>query len=284
MYLVFDIGGTNFRLALSKDGRRFGTPVYVPVPKKYAEAMRLFGEAGRRLTAGRRMRAVSGGLAGPLDAKKTTLDRSTHLPQFVHKPIARDLQKMFHTPVFLENDNALVALGEAMVGAGKGYPIVGYIGIGTGVGGARIVDGRIDRNAFGFEPGHHFFNFAVRKHRHPSPHRGDWESFVSGSGIEARYGQSSKTINSAAVWREMAYLTALGCINVAMFWSPDAIVLGGSLMKRLQLPLVRKEYRRHTKIFTVGPKILKGALGDFGGLYGALAHITSRLGRKKPLR
>jgi glucokinase len=45
-------------------------------------------------------------------------------------------------------------LGEAVFGAGKGREIVVYMTISTGVGGARIVGGKIDASAMGFEPGH----------------------------------------------------------------------------------------------------------------------------------
>ena len=54
----------------------------------------------------------------------------------------------------IANDTAVVGLGEAHRGAGIGYNIVTYITVSTGVGGTRIVDGRIDRRIYGFEPGH----------------------------------------------------------------------------------------------------------------------------------
>src|SRR4030066_415253 len=43
---------------------------------------------------------------------------------------------------------------EKVKGAGKGFNIVAFLTIGTGVGGARIVGGKPDANVFGFEPGH----------------------------------------------------------------------------------------------------------------------------------
>lgn len=55
--------------------------------------------------------------------------------------------------MFLANDADLVGLGEAVYGAGKGYKVVAYFTVSTGVGGARIVNKRIDKGVFSFEPG-----------------------------------------------------------------------------------------------------------------------------------
>ncbi len=270
MKLLFDLGGTNIRVAVSR-GKTLQRPVIAPAPRSYEGVLRVLCGEARRLSAGRSLTGISGGLAGTLDRGKTRLIQSTHLPYFVGKPFRRDLSRMLHAPFLLENDSALVALGEAQYGAGRGYSIVAYVGFGTGIGGARICDGRIDRNAFGFEPGHHFIDVTVRRHGHPSPHPGDWESFVSGSGVEYHYGTPAPRLKKARAWHELSRMAALGLINVSVFWSPDVLVVGGSLMKRLPVAEIKKDYRRFLKIFPQHPQIVKARLGDFGGLYGALA-------------
>ena len=58
------------------------------------------------------------------------------------------------TDGYLANDSDLDGLGEATVGAGKGFNIVAYITVSTGIGGVRIVGGKIDVSTYGFEPGH----------------------------------------------------------------------------------------------------------------------------------
>lgn len=275
--LVFDVGGTNLRIALT-DGKKMGKPVLVGAPRSFVGVTETLVATGKKMAGKKTITAVAGGLAGPLDAKKTGLAKSTHLPYLVGKPMKQELQRLFKAPIFLENDNALVGIGESVYGPGKGSPIVAYIGIGTGIGGCRIVDGKLDRNAMGFEPGHHFLNYDVQNHKHISAHPGDWESIVSGTGIETRFRKKAENIHDKKIWDEMAYLTALGLVNVAMFWSPDIIVVGGSLMKSIPIGRIQYYAKKHQKIFPKMPRIAKGVLGDFGGLYGAM-HLLRAMKR-----
>lgn len=267
--LLFDIGGSNLRYVFSPG--RF-QPTIIPVPKKYERAIAIIVAEAKKHHA----RAIIGGLPGPMDRGKTKLVQSTHLPDWVGRPFVQDLQKASGARVRLENDNALVGLGEAWYGPGKGSAIVAYIGVGTGIGGVRIVDGEIDISAHGFEPGHHILDMNIAKHRHPSPHPGDWESLVSGTGVFYQTGKKSESITSRTFWRGMEKRMALGLINTAVFWSPEIIVLGGSLMKRLTVAGIEAEFKKHMKIFPRQIPIRRAKLGDFGGLYGALALARRR--------
>ena len=86
----------------------------------------------------------------------------------------------------MENDTALVGLGEATVGAGKGAAIVVYVTISTGANGARIVDGVLDRAAFGFELGEQLLGRAASA--------GTLEELVSGRAIQDRFGAPPATL------------------------------------------------------------------------------------------
>ena len=205
----------------------------------------MIAQAARAASA----RVIVGGLPGPLDEGRTKLLQSTHLPHWAGRTFQRDLERLSKASVTLENDSALAALGEAVFGAGRSAAIVAYIGIGTGVGGARIVHGHIDANASGFEPGHHIIDWQKRHHRHPSPHPGDWESFVSGSAVLLLTGRTSERVRGKHFWKNLEKLVAVGLVNVSMFWSPEVIVLGGSLMKRLTLVGVQKAFRVRQRIF-----------------------------------
>lgn len=264
--LVFDIGGTNIRLGVTQ-GKKLTAIVHQPVPKRYDRAVALIAQMAKSLRATK----IIGGLPGPMDPAHTKLIQSTNLPGWVGQPFARDLQRSSRTKVRLENDAALGALGEAVYGAGRPAKIVAYIGFGTGIGGARIVDRQIDANAKGFEPGHHIVDWHTTHHRHRSPHPGDWESFVSGTGIFVATGKKSEFVTSKKVWRQAEQQAATGLVNVAVFWSPDVIVLGGSLMKKMSMTNIEREYRKKMRIFPNPPKLKKAQLGDFSGLYGALA-------------
>jgi len=272
MFLLFDIGGTKMRLAVSKDGKSFDEPKIVDTPQDFNAGMSLFQKISMELSGGGKIKAVAGGIAGPLDRGKTKLINSPNLPRWVDKPLKETLQKTLKTPVHLENDAAIVGLGEAVNGAGKGEEIVAYITVSTGIGGARIVDGRIDRNIFGFEPGHQIID--------PTGtlcpicgSAGHLEGHLSGVALEARYHKKPYEITDNQVWEEEAKWLAYGLNNTAVYWSPSVIVLGGSMITKspgISIERVSYHLKKTLTIFPERPRLAKAELGDIGGLYGAL--------------
>lgn len=275
--LVFDIGGTNIRIAIVRNGK-LTKPTILPAPLSFNGLIDEVTAYVRDHADDHTLSLVVGGIAGPLDRDHGTLVASPHLPWLVGAPLKSTLQKRLRTSVVLDNDNALVGLGEAHYGAGKGFPIVAYLGIGTGVGGSRIVDGTIDRASKGFEPGHQLLDPRSTS-RCACGQRGDLESLISGDGIRQRFGAHAETLTRAAVWHDVASWLGRGLANVSVLWSPDAIVLGGSVMKSLRwhLPSVTASLKQSLSVLPTPPTIVVGTLGDFGGLYGGL-HLfkTSR--------
>lgn len=254
-----------------------GEPVVVSTPKDFNEGIdtlkRIIGNIEKELTAeNRAVTAIVGGIAGPLNEDQTMLVKSPNLGGWVGHDIKNTLREAYKVPVVLENDSALVGLGEAHFGAGRGKAIVVYLTISTGVGGVRIVDGKIDREALGFEPGHQIID--PDNSLCPTCDGNDLEAYVSGTSIEKRYGKKPYEIRDDAVWDELAKFLAYGINNTIVHWSPDIVVLGGSMMKEIGIPVpaVQKYLTEIVKIFPQLPEIRKAELGDFGGLYGSLAY------------
>ncbi len=279
--LLFDIGGTNMRLAITRDGRRFRSPIITKNPKEYRTAVTTIMRLARQLNGSARISAAAGGVPGTLSPNKDRLISSTHLPRWAGKPLARDLATHLKTTVRLENDADLAGLGEAHYGAGRGYSILAYLTISTGVGGTRIVDGRIDRATIGLEPGHQIIKFDGPTY--PAYHnpylRGTLEALISGTAIQHRYHRPPRQIRSVTVWKEAAKRLAVGLVNVAFFWSPEAVVLGGSIMKTpgINVNEVHSQLRRLLRSYRI-PKLARAKLGDVGGLYGALVLLKQRAG------
>ncbi len=278
MFLLFDIGATKMRLAVSKDGKSFGVPKILKTPKDFNEAVGLFKTEAFNLCEGRKIKAAAGGVKGVLDKGKNRLVAVPILTDWTHKPLKENLSKILRVPVFLENDTALVGLGEAVYGAGKGYGVVVYITISTGVGGVIIVGGEIDENTMGFEPGHQIINF-------DGPPcffcgvPGHLEEYISGAAFERRYAKKPYEITDPAIWDEAAKFLAYGLNNTIVHWSPDIVVLGGSMMKEIGIPIERVRFylKNILKIFPEPPLIEKASLGDIGGLYGALTFLKKQL-------
>ena len=266
------------RLARSDDGVTFGEPIIIPTPKDFDAGMQAFKDGLEKLSGGEKPEQLAGGIAGPLDRAKTMLIAAPNLPGWVRKPLQKALEEVSGAPVHIENDTAMVGLGEAVVGAGAGAPIVVYMTISTGVGGVRIVSGHIDVSAYGFEPGHQIIDAGGRLRETSVGGQGaDFEGLVSGTALTTRYGKKPYELTDDAFWEEMARLAAYGVCNSILHWSPDVVVLGGSMMKKIGIKAERVQ--EHLKgilhIFPEHPRVVRSSLGDLGGLHGSLAFIRS---------
>lgn len=276
MYVVFDIGGTNMRVGVSTDGKKIDKQATVPTPENFEDGvstiMRLAAEFGE----GQAITAAGGASAGVMDAATGTLVTAPNLPGWVGHSVRAALTATWQVPVHLQNDAALAGLAEATFGAGKGSPIVAYVTVSTGIGGARIVHGKIDAAIYGFEPGQHIIdvdNSACVQCRTP----GTLEHYASGSGLKYRFDRDPEEITDMAVWQEATRYLAVGLHNLTMFWSPDVIVLGGALIleQRVGLPGLQAEFEKISHIFPTLPPLKMAELGSDSGLLGALAHLQS---------
>ncbi len=264
MYLLFDIGGTNLRIGVSANGEAIDSHKKIPTPQDFDEGIKTIKQLADELSQGQKIEALTGGVAGPLDKEKTMLIKSPHIGGWVQKPLKQRLAEVFDAKVYLENDTALVALGEANYGAGKGKNIVAYLGIGTGVGGARIVNAKIDQNSLGFEPGHQII--VPDGNLCHCGGKGHLETYVAGA-----YQEGSKTN-----WDEVAKYLAIGLNNTIVHWSPDIVVLGGGVMQSIPLDKIKAYLQKELTIFPQPPEIVAAKLGNEAGFYGGLTILKTK--------
>ncbi len=276
MYILFDIGGTKTRIARTDDLRTVNATERFDTPPSYADGLRTIGDAVKRLAHGAEIQGVAGGIRGPLNHEKTGIVSDTKLTNWVGRPLVRELAALLHAPVLLENDAALCGLGETAFGAGQGCEVVAYHTISTGVGGARIVHGHLDIVSSSFEPGQQILDIdrtILGTKENPT-----LENLVSGAALERRRGVKPYAIpQDDHVWDELARYLAYGLKNTIAYWSPDRIILGGSMITGdPKIPLERIVF--HTKSLLEGlmpcPPIVESALKDESGLYGAMKLIS----------
>lgn len=283
MHILFDIGGTKTRVASTVDLHTIADVVKFDTPEHYADGIKAIHEAIETVRKGETITSMAGGIRGPLNHEKTGIVSESKLVDWVGRSITSDIGSRYNAPVYLENDTALVGLGEVAFGAGKGYNIVAYHTVSTGVGGARFVGGRIDATSVGFEPGHQVLDVdrTVLGH-HTSP---TLENLVSGTALEKRRGMKPYEIaQNDHVWDELAVYIGAGLKNTIVYWSPDAIVLGGSMIigdPRIMLESIRKETEKALEKLLPCPPIVDATLKDEGGLYGAMARISQILEHTK---
>ena len=268
MFLLFDVGGTKTRVVLGDDGGIKDKAVIIPTPTDFDQCLAQIVDTARSLAQGEKITRVVGGLAGALDRDHTMLVAGSNISPWIGKPVKRLLEEALHAPVVLENDAALAGLGEAIIGAGKDYAIVGYMTISTGVGGARITNKTIDAHVFGFEPGYQIVDadgsLCTRCTKR------NLEAHISGRGIEDHYGKKPEDIHDKNVWEGIACALGVGLTNTILHWSPDIMVLGGSVMKDISIERVREVVREFLHVYPEIPALERAQLGDIGGLEGAL--------------
>lgn len=103
-------------------------------------------------------------------------------------------------PVVVDNDANLAALAEARLGAGTGRRMVLFVGLGTGIGGGLVIEGRIERGrGFLGEVGHLVLDPSGP--RCACGRRGCWEALVSGTGLGRAARQMAEAEPSGAVAR-----------------------------------------------------------------------------------
>lgn len=252
--ILFDIGASKTRVAYSADGEIFESPEVINTPKSYEEGRDLFIKLAKKCANGREIKNIAGGMS------RSIWDKA-------EEKFKNDLISEFGAHVYIENDAAVVGLGEANWGAGRGFKIVAYITVSTGVGGARIVDGKIDEHSIGFEPGNQIMDINTKK---------TLEDMISGKALEKNTGKHPKETTDPNVWIELSKILAVGLNNIIVEWSPDCVVLGGSMITgnpAIPLDKTEEHLKEILKIFPKIPPIKKAELGDFGGLYGALAYL-----------
>ena len=255
--LVIEVGGTWTRIGRAVGGRLVAGQK-LPTARPWSAARKVLVGATGELFLGHKVQEVVMGLPGVLDQKQTKLQRAPNLPDWQQQPIKQDMRRIYRAPVTLVNDAVLGAVGEAQHGAGKGAAIVGYLSVGTGIGGARVVHGAIDRYTVGFEPGHQIIDQGRTL-----------EELIGGRTLEHRFGTDWSSL-TADNWHWIEQWLAIGLVNITNLWSPNRIVLGGSVVQRGRISMVRLRtlLRRWLRTISEPPAVVKASLGDQAGLWG----------------
>jgi predicted NBD/HSP70 family sugar kinase len=280
-YLVFDIGGTKSRVALTEDFVTLENIKSFATPKSFKAGVTAITKVIDEMKPTTPIKAIAGGIRGMLMEDKSGIENDGILSGWAKQPLKSILHKTYNVPVHLENDTALAGLGEAVYGAGKGMDIIAYHTVSTGVGGVKIERGRIDDATSGFEPGHQVLD--IDRTILGDDITPTLENLVSGTGLEARVGMKPREIpQEDTIWDELAEYLAQGLRNTTLYWSPEVIVLGGSMIlgdPKIPIESVRKYTVEVLDGFVECPYITIGSLGDEAGLYGSMAYLKDKLGK-----
>src|SRR6266704_4258967 len=189
--LVIDVGGTNIKVSVT--GRK--EPIRIPSgPEMNAARM---AAAVKKATAGWKYEAVSIGYPGPVVNGKPSLEPANLGAGWIRF----DYKKAFGKPVRVVNDAAMQAMGSYQGGR------MLFLGLGTGLGSALIVDGVLEPMELAHLP--------YKKGR-------TYEDYVGLAGLK-RFGKKKWRRHVADVVKQLK--TAL---------QADYVVLGGGNAKLLK--------------------------------------------------
>jgi len=255
-----DIGGTKIAVGMvDNDGRvrsRFESATSADLG--YAKALERTAQMLRDASANAQaeITGIGIGSTGPIDPFSGEIGEVNFFPTWKGENPVKDLERIFHVSVAIENDGDAAALGEASWGAGKNRPRLIYVTIGTGIGVGVILDGKIYRGVAQAHPeiGHVLVDPSGPKCW--CGFHGCWESLAAGPAMVAWFQQ-----NAPADYPNLSELTAkricelargkdawamravehegrylgYGVANLVTTFVPDVIVLGGSVMKSADL-------------------------------------------------
>lgn len=146
-----DIGGTNLKGGLVDGTGRLRVAVSEPTPRSCEDFQAVAEAFYDKLSSGVSIRAIGIGCKGVLDSKTTKVLFSPGDLKHLEGHCIRDLlgAAAAGKPAFADNDARTALVAEWLWGAAKGCENVLMLTLGTGVGGAMLVQGQIMRGAHG---------------------------------------------------------------------------------------------------------------------------------------
>ena len=195
--------------------------------------------------------AVVLGIPGVLDPRTGAPRLAVNLPTW-HEGVLDALREMLHTPVVIENDVNLAAMAERADGVAAGLDDYAFIWLGTGLGLATVIDGRVRRGVggaageIGWMPVHGAPLPAGNEH----PGKAGLQALAGGLAVHtlaAEHGFGGATPADAvaaavadlardprapaatAFLDDLAHRVAIGVAAVCTVLDPGLVVLGGTV-------------------------------------------------------
>ena len=289
MFLAIEIGGTKLQLGVGSGG---GPPLAElvregVVRERGAAAIReQIARLARPLIEKHRVTAVGIGFGGPVDVEEGRIIKRHHVEGWDDFPLADWCRENLGLPAAVGNDSDLAGLGEATFGAGQGHRVVFYSNVGTGIGGALVIDGQLYRGGSGVasEIGH------LRPGLDAERPDAILESLASGWGITRAAREQALGLDTAAdvaaaaaagneaarrVFDDACRAYGWALAQMITLLAPNAVVIGGGVSLAGE-DVFFAPLRRYVDRYVFPPhkgtyRIVPSALGDEVVLHGALA-------------
>ena len=289
LYLGLDIGGTKIAGGLVTENGQVLLSRRVPTPLTGRDDLLAAIIDLARLLLAEAPAPPAGigiGTGGQVDSDRgVVVSASELLPGWTGTDIRGAVQEAFGLPVFVDNDVNALAVGEARFGAARGRAAVVFLALGTGVGGALLLDGRVHHGSHwgGGEFGYVFLASDEETRRKTL------EEWAAGPGLvqtwremtgsdapvmaEDLAAEAVRDPNgpAARAIRRTGEALGFGLAGLANALDPDLIVIGGGLVS-VGDPLLEPARRILRQYGVPGPAqcpVVPAALGSDASLIGA---------------
>jgi glucokinase len=248
--------------------------------------------------------AVGIGAAGFVAEDRATVVFAPHL-SWRNEPLRDALSQRIELPITVDNDANAAAWAEACFGAARGESHVVVITLGTGIGGALIIDGDVQRGRHGIAGEFGHMQVMPAGIRCECGNRGCWEQYASGNAlvrearamIEAgspvvadllvRLGGDANALTGPFITEaaregdptarellaDIGEWLGIGLANLAAAFDPGLFVIGGgvSAADEMLIGPAREAFRRQLpgRGYRPEARIVRAVLGSDAGLIGA---------------
>ncbi len=283
-----DLGGTAIKLGrFRQDGTCLQSlSVATPQPatptavvEAMVEAITSLRSEGAQVNANHK--AIGVGTPGPADAAGRIARVAINLTGWHDVPLADMLEAKTGCPTFIANDANCAGLGEAWLGAGRQFRNLILLTLGTGVGGAIILDGKLftGHQGAGGELG--LITLNPDGPMCNSGNQGSLEQYVSVQAIRRRTGKEPAKLGVMAregdksaleFWESYGRDLGAGLASLIYILTPEAIVIGGGVSASAEFffPAALAEIERRVLYSSrAGLQLLPAELGNQAGMVGA---------------
>lgn len=215
------------------------------------------------------IKGIGVGVAGAINYRDNLVLDCPNIPILNGTNFIKKINEKFNLEVILDNDTNCFLRAEVLKGIAKNYNnVYGFI-LGTGIGGGWWFNNKTYKKDTGGsgEPGRMITNFSEPINLEESYHK-LMQNNPANMAEEAYRGDEL----AEKSFKELGSFLGIAFANVVNIVAPEAIVIGGGLVKSSDLFIT--ETKKALKEFTVDTetkkiKILKSKLGDQAGSIGA---------------
>ena len=263
MITVVDVGGTKTLIAQFGDDMQPVNHIRFETPSIAADFVRTLNRQLATLTD---ITVLAIGLPGQISDDGETVVYCGNLP-WRNVPLKKMLASVHPCPIYLENDAAMAGLGE--MNALENVPPLGfYLTIGTGIGSATIVNGKLLPELHHSEAGHMMLKDGATWR--------EWEDIASGRAIVAKFHKLAKDLDKPEEWQWLAENLAQGLSPIVATLLPKDIVIGGGVGHYFEMfhGLLAEKLHRRLPNYIATPALHAAKRADDAVLYGCYYHAT----------